>query len=155
MKIEITTLVLTLFGGAIGYYLRHLIEKRKDLNRQITQERREHYQEFVNLIIDVFGNSKTGKSEPDEKVLKKLYNFYKRYVLYASPEVINSFSDYFQYLYRVNSEEQKMDNKLHFKKLSKIMFEMRKNIGLSNKRLGTDGENLFRALIKDFDEVMK
>ena len=75
--------------------------------------------------------------------------------MYASPGVINSFSDYFQYLYATNSQKVTLDLKVLFTKLSKIMIEMRKDLGLINQDLGENGEKLFRAIITDFDEIMK
>ena len=152
--IPLLSISLPIFGAGIGFYLKHLIEKRKDLQSQVTSERRELYQQFVNLIIDIFSGVKTGKNQPDTKILNKLYEFYKKYILFASPEVINSFSDYFQYLYFTNTESGNMDYKIHFQKLSKIMIEMRKDLGLSNKALGINGERIFRALIIDFDKIM-
>lgn len=35
------------------------------------------------------------------------------------------------------------------------MKAMRADLGLSNKNLGRDGEKIFRALIKDFDTIIK
>jgi hypothetical protein len=78
----------------------------------------------------------------------------KKYILYASPRVINTFSDYFQYLYSINESSNKTESLVHFKKLSRIMIEMRKDLGLSNKNLGKDGVKLFRALITDFDRIL-
>ena len=113
------------------------------------------YQQFIDLIMDLFSGTKTGTQNKNVDLLKKLYGFYKKYILYASPEVINSFSDYFQYLYASTGETERLDHKIHFAKLSRIMLEMRKDLGLSNKDLGKNGENLFRALIIDFDKMIK
>ena len=108
----------------------------------------------MDLIIDIFKGTKTGKQTEEQDLLTQLYTFYKKYILYASPEVIIAFSDYFQYLYKVNGEVTN-DFKIHFQKLTHIMAEMRKDLGLSNKKLGNNGEKLFRALITDFDSMMK
>jgi len=32
---------------------------------------------------------------------------------------------------------------------------MRKDLGLKNRKLGGNGINLFRAMLKDFDKIMK
>jgi len=153
--IPILAVVLPLIGAGVGYLIKQSIEKKKELITEVTKERRELYQQFVDLIIDIFSGTKTGKQSKDGELLKKLYGFYKKYVLYASPEVINSFSDYFQYLYSAGGETDKLDHKTHFTKLTRIMLEMRKDLGLPNKNLGKNGENLFRALITDFDRIMK
>jgi len=149
------TITLPIIGGTVGYFLKHYIDKKRELSTEVTKERRELYQHFVNLIIDIFSATKTGKKQADSQLLSKLFDFYKKYILYASPEVINNFSDYFQYLYSANGETETLDHKIHFRKLSKIMKAMRADLGLSNKDLGNDGEQIFRALINDFDKLIK
>jgi hypothetical protein len=99
LLIPIMGVLLPLLGGGTDYLIRQSIEKKKELQNEVTKERRELYQQFVDLIIDLFANSKTGKEHDETDFIQKLYVFYKKYVLYASPEVINSFSDYFQFLY--------------------------------------------------------
>jgi hypothetical protein len=145
----------SIIGGLVGYFIKHSIDKKRELQSEVTKERRELYQNFVNLIIDIFCETRTGEKQPDTQLLSKLFEFYKKYVLYASPEVINNFSDYFQYLYSANGETNTLDHKIHFRKLSKIMKAMRTDLGLSNKELGEDGERLFRALITDFDKLIR
>lgn len=152
--IPILTITLPLLGGVIGYFVKHNIDKKRELLSEVTRERREHYQQFVNIVIDLFRGTKTGKQQADTQHLSKLFDFYKKYVLYASPEVINNFSDYFQYLYTSNGENAQLDNNIHFRKLSKIMKAMRTDLGLSNKNLGDDGERIFRALLTDFDKLI-
>lgn len=82
------------------------------------KEKRELCQQFVNLIIDLFSNSKRGIEVPEGEMVDILFSFYKKYILYASPQVINAFSDYFQYLY---NKEDNEDTKAHFTKLTKVM----------------------------------
>lgn len=147
--ITILTIGLPLIGAGIGYLIKSQLEKKKELNNELNKQRREIYQNFVNLIIDIFANTKLKKNSSDQN-LKQLYEFYKKYVLFASPNVIKAFSDYFQHLYDQNKEE---NLKLHLSLITKIMFEMRKDIGLENKGLGENGEMLMRALITDFDKI--
>lgn len=143
-------IILPIVGGVIGYWIKHLVDKKKELLSEISRERREHYQKFVDLIVDLFANTKTGKKMREDEWMKKLFEFYKKYILYASPGVINSFSDYFQYLYR---QEKPLDSIAHITLLTKVMLEMRKDLGLNNKNLGKNGERLFRGLITDFDNT--
>lgn len=153
--IPILTVVLPLIGAAVGYLFKHNIERKKELLSEVTNERRQLYQKFVDLIIDIFRNTKTGTEESQESNIEKLFGFYKKYVLYASPGVINAFSNYFQYLYQQDGELESVSIKENFMKLTNILIEMRKDLGLSNKKLGTNGERLFRALITDYDKIMK
>jgi hypothetical protein len=149
--ITIMSIVLPLFGAAIGYFIKQSIEKKKEILSEVTKERRLIYQQYVNLIMDIFANTK----EPNGKkinMVKELYGFYKKYMLYASPNVIKAFSDYFQFLYTENTQTSLSKN---MKLLSKIMLEMRKDLGLKNNGLGSNGEMLLRAILKDYDEVLK
>lgn len=157
MNLTITTLtiILPIVGGIVGYFIKHNIDKKRELLSQVTKERRELYQHFVNLIIEILSGAKSGKKQPDVQLLSKLYEFYKKYVLYASPNVINTFSDYFQYIYFSNDESNAIDHNTYFRKLSRIIKAMRSDLGLSNKELGKDGERIFRALITDFDKIIK
>ena len=125
------------------------IEKRKEITNELTKQRREIYQQYVNLIIDVFAAEKTVKKKSQATITTELFEFYKKYILFASPNVIRAFSDYFQLIYK--QEEDSSNLKKQMELMTKIMLEMRKDLGLKNKRLGKNGEILIRALIKDFD----
>lgn len=148
------TFVLPLIGAGVGYYIKHLIEKRKELLSEVNKERRELYQKFINLVVDIMKGVKSHNSK-QSKFIADLFEFYKKYILYASPEVINRLSDYFQYLYREDKKDNTEELKFHFRKLTAIMIAMRKDLGLSNKKLGKDGSNLMRALLIDFDSIIK
>jgi hypothetical protein len=152
--ITILSVTLPLIGGGVGYLLKSSIEKKKALTNEVTKERREIYQQYVNLMIGIFANTKTNKKNSTNNMLTELYTFYKKYVLYASPKVIKAFSDYFQLMYDRNEGED-VDTKIHLQHMTKIMAEMRKDLGLKNKGLGKNGEMLMRALIKDFDSIWK
>lgn len=149
------SILLPLIGAIFGYFVKYNIDRKREIASEVTKERREHYQLFVNLVIDIFRGTKAGKQQTDSQQLLKLFDFYKKYILYASPEVINNFSDYFQFLYAVNRDEISSTHSEHFKKLSKIMQAMRADLGLSNRKLGNDGQNIFRALLTDFDKIFK
>ncbi|MDM1514115.1 hypothetical protein [Myroides odoratimimus] len=156
--LEIQTLVtitLPVLGAFIGYFIKSSIEKKQALLSEVSKERREHYQKFIDLMIELFNTTKSGKKIPDKDLVVSLNTFYKKYILYASPKVINSFSDYFQYLYRYSENTSAVDSKVQLRKLTRVMKAMRADLGLSNNNLGKDGEKIFRALIKDFDDVIK
>ncbi|SIS46356.1 hypothetical protein SAMN05421766_1022 [Zobellia uliginosa] len=151
--ITILSVTLPLIGAGIGYLLKSNIEKKKELTNEITKERRAIYQQYVNLMIGIFANTKVNKKNNPDKMLTELYEFYKKYVLYASPKVIIAFSDYFQFMYNQNENEE-LDSRTHLLFMTKIMVEMRKDLGLKNKNLGRSGEKLMRALIKDYDTIV-
>lgn len=152
--ITILSITLPLIGAGVGFLIKYSIEKKKELTNEVTKERRDIYQQYVNLMIGLFASTKTNNKNSSDKMLTDLFEFYKKYVLYASPKVIKAYSDYFQYLYRQNDNDEN-DSKKHLQYMTKIMLEMRKDLGLKNKGLGKNGEMLMRALIKDYDLLIK
>jgi len=69
-----------LIGAGVGYLIKQNIEKKKELLSDVHKERRELYQQFVNLIVDIFKQSKKNKNIGDDTI-NKLYEFYKKYIL--------------------------------------------------------------------------
>jgi hypothetical protein len=152
-SITLLTILLPLIGAGIGYFIKSNIEKKKELTNEVTKERRLIYQQYVNLIIDLFANTKNEKPLNQTHLIQELNEFYKKYVLYASPNVIEAYSNFFQFSYK-NEAKTPDINKL-IPLLTKIMLEMREDLGLKNNKLGKNGTILLRALIKDFDDVIK
>jgi len=150
--ITIASILLPIVGALVGYFVKHNIDKKRELNSEIAKERREIYQQFVNLMVGIFASTKKNKNANTTKLVNELYEFYKKYVLYASPGVIKAFSNYFQLIYHQDTENG-FDTKLNLLHMTKIMAEMRKDLGLKNKGLGKDGEVLMRAILKDYDEI--
>lgn len=152
---EITMLAigLPIIGAGVGYLIKHYVEKSKETANELTKQRREIYQQYVNLIIDLFAKEKIKKTRKEDNLLSELFEFYKKYVLFASPNVIKAFSDYFQFLYNENSNESDEKLKKSLEYMTKIMLEMRKDLGLKNNGLGKNGEMLIRALINDYDKI--
>lgn len=146
--------ILALISGSIGYYIRFRIDKTKEVNSKVTEKRREHYQEFVNIVVDIIGADSQEKKIDNRKVMVEFHNFYKIYLVYASPSVINAFGDYFQFLYHDHQDESKdifNRTRKHFMLLSQIIIKMRKDLGLSNRELGKYGQRVFRAKLRDID----
>ena len=102
------------------------------------------------MVIDIFASAKKKEPLSQKELVDKLYEFYKKYILYA-------YSDYFQYQFQINSNEEDKDIKLKTQilKLTKIMLEMRTDLGLENKKLGNNGEKIFRALLSDYNKYCR
>jgi hypothetical protein len=69
---------LPVFWAGVGFLIKHIIEKKRDLYNQVNNERRELYQQFVNLIIDIFSSLKKNTNQPEKHIINKLYEFYKK-----------------------------------------------------------------------------
>ena len=155
MDNTVTLFVISLITGILGYYLRYNLERKEKLINEATNERRKNYQNFINIVIDIFSStndSKKRKKQDDE--VSRIYEVYKSYILNASPKVLNAFSDYFQFIYKQEGQEN-LDTKTHVQKLAEIIFYMRKDLGLSNKKLGNKGEKIFRSIFTDYDKIME
>jgi len=144
--------LIGLIGGVIGYLLRYFLDKKKELvseNRKIT---RRLYQEFVNRVIELFKSVKETKEYDDgvamNQMVDGIYEFYKKYLLYASPKLVRALGDFMQFNYIKTTKDPKEIMRL----LSRVIKTMRSELGLSNKGLGEDGEEIFRAQFKDFDK---
>ncbi len=153
--ITLVTILLPLIGGGIGFLFKRYLDKQKELFNEVAKERRQSYQDFINLIIDIFSADKIGgKTLKTEDHVAKLYQFYKKNILFAPPKIVNAFGDYMQYLYTLEKNEDPKRYQVHILKLTRVMKEMRHDLGLTNTDLGEGGERLMRAMIKDFDQLM-
>ena len=151
--ITLLSIILPLIGATVGYFIKYNIDKKRELTNEIARERREIYQRYVNLTLGIFANAKTDKGTNTDKLVKELFEFYKKYVLYASPRVIKAFSDYFQLIYHQDADEN-FDTRKNLTHMTNIMAEMRKDLGLKNDGLGKNGEVLMRAILKDYEEIL-
>lgn len=89
------TILLPIVGGGIGFFLKRYLDKKSELFNENAKERRQAYQDFINIIIDIFAGTKDKKQKPFD--ISRLYDFYKKNILFAPPKVVNAFSDYMQY----------------------------------------------------------
>lgn len=147
--------VSTIVGAALGYFVKYRLDKSKEINSENTKVKRDAYKKFVSLIINLFKNSGSqpaGATAVGASFKEELYEFYKDYVLYSSPAVINAFGDMMQYIFNQEHGVQQ-DPKGILQKLSRVMQEMRKELGLSNRGLGHSSERIFRAMFNDFDSL--
>ena len=72
-------------------------------------------------------------------------------VLYASPKVIKAFNDFLDYAQSLDKIDNPRPEVVLFK-LADLIGAMRKDLGLSNKRLGQNHRKLLRSSITDFDK---
>ena len=122
------TLIIPLVFGALGYLLRTILERREKANEKIIAERREVYQKFIDVIINSKRNSSTNLRIDVE-------DFYKKFILYASPLVVKEVAT----LINALNNNKKEDLLLNYTKiLNNIIFSMRKDLGLNNKGIDED-----------------
>lgn len=145
------------FGAIIGYYIKFLLVKKAQFSSQNAVVKRRIYQEYVEFILKFIDELQNSGSEEvtqkqQEQLISKMKKFHREAVLYASPKVINAYSDMLQNSYR-NTEG---GDGLHIMVLMTNVFKaMRKDIGLSNRKLGSGDIKLMRPLINDYDTAIK
>ena len=129
MTLEWFTVFFSVLTAGIGYYARHIIEKRKELQNEVNIERRKVYQQFVDIIIDDLHSQSEPEKQDFKAVNDAMFSFYKKYMLYASPDVINAMGEYRQYNFSLLLGKDTMNPKTHYAKLSKVLMEMREDLG--------------------------
>ena len=149
---------LPILGGLAGYYLNNFLAKKKEIELLINKEKRGHYQLFINLFIDILAQKKTGRLIAKDELFKRFYEFQKSHILYSSPEVITSFGKWWQSAQNLGDEESNQKPSLEVSKnvlvnMTKFILVMRKDLGLKNKKLGENGEELLRGMLTDYEKV--
>lgn len=145
------SVLATVVGAGIGYFLKYYLDKKKELTSEVTKERRQMYQKFADLIFDMIYESKAGRKK---NAMNEISAFFKKSTMYASPNVMTAISELFQKLYE-NDAKGISDAKSTILGFAKVLKEMRTDLGLSNKGLGKNGENLFKPMLKDWSEIME
>lgn len=153
--IELTKILLpTVIGGGVGYFMKYYLDKKKEIQSEIYIQKRAMYQDFIRIIVDLIAGTKNEDTESKtykkkiENSVNQLYDFYKSYLIYSSPEFINAFGDFMQYTYSGESNTRTM-----LINLSRVIKSLRKEVGLSNRGLGKNGEKVFKAIFNDYEKI--
>lgn len=151
------TLIGILGSAVVGYMVKYSLDKKAQYSSRNAEIKREMYQEYVNFILgfiaELQNQSANVTTEQQQKIVSEMRKFHKKAVLYSSPKVVNAYSDMLQYSY--NSGDGGV-NSLHYMVLMTNVFKaMRKDIGLSNRGLGSGAVRLMRPLINDYDVTIK
>ena len=151
------SIISIISGGCIGYLIKYSLDKRTLFSSRNAEIKREIYKDYVNTILKTVNEFQQQDGAPSksqqERLIKELQNFHKKAVLYASPKVLDKFSNMLQHAYREYKDEE---NGLRTMVLMTAVFkEMRKDIGLSSRGLGSGGIRLLRPLINDYDKIIR
>ena len=139
--------LLPIIGIFIGYYINNFLAKKREIELTINKEKREAYEVFLNLLIDIFASTKKGKHIAQSELLERVNEFQKRSLMYASPEVINAFGDCW-----IALQKQNQDNPTDLlTNMTEVILAFRRDLGLSNKDLGEKGQRLLKGILTDYD----
>ena len=145
-------LLLTGVGALIGYGIRYQLDKRKELVSEVNRERRAVYQQIVEFLFGMLQDTKQGKPIDTNKMVVDLYRIYSKKVLYASPQVIDALNEFMEQTQQMTAAGKSADPYRVMYRMSELMAAMRKDLGLSNKRMGKHHRRLLRVLITDIDK---
>ena len=158
MDIGWFTLFFSAFTAAIGFFGNMLYEHKKQLRNKATEERRSIYSTFSDIMIDRIRYQEGMTEELLNDIINRMFNFYKDYLLYASTDVINAIGDLQQFMFqlkeRLDQGEDpesidKESSKLYLK-YSRIIYEMREDLGLPVKELGEHGKHILKSFLSNY-----
>ncbi len=148
---KILPTLLVVAAGFITWFLKDKSEKLKFQREKLIEEKRLNYEKILEPIIRVLAGVKN-KSEMD-KALKQIQSFdYKKsafqLMLFGSDNVVNAYNDYFQYLYK---NESNMDPYKMLNALGKVILEIRKDLG--NDKTALKEYDMLRFMITDIEKM--
>lgn len=148
--------VIALVGGLIGYLAKYYLDKKQAFSTTNADIKRKMYQGYLDELLKAssigVGNlapAEIKKIKDDFGVYSK--SFYSTSVLFASPKVIKRYANFVRHTDKPEVELYQYELML---KSSGLYKAMRKDIGLSNRGLGLDGELLLRGNINDYDTTI-
>ena len=158
MEFQWFQIFVPLAAGAIGFFGNMIFENRKQLKNKATEERRKIYSTFSDIMIDRLRSQETITEEQLEKINDRMFNFYKDYLLYASPDVINAIGDLQQFTFTLQQrllngetiEEIDRESSALYLKYSQVIYEMREDLGFSIKNLGANGEHVLKSFLSNY-----
>lgn len=148
---KILPTLLVVAAGFITWFLKDKSEKLKFQREKLIEEKRLNYEKILEPIIRVLAGVKN-KVEMD-KALKQIQSFdYKKsafqLMLFGSDNVVNAYNDYFQYLYK---NESNLDPKNMLNALGKVILEIRKDLG--NDKTALKEYDMLRFMITDIEKM--
>ncbi len=148
---KILPTLLVVAAGFITWFLKDKSEKLKFQREKLIEEKRLNYEKILEPIIRVLAGVKN-KTEMD-KALKQIQSFdYKKsafqLMLFGSDNVVNAYNDYFQYLYK---NESNLDPYKMLNALGKVILEIRKDLG--NDKTALKEYDMLRFMITDIEKM--
>jgi hypothetical protein len=127
-------IIASLITTVIGKY----IEKNYETELQHRTNKTVMYEEFLKLLFEVFESTILKSETPSQKISKEalvsaMAKFTKNLIVWGSPGVIKSYSD-FRKLSQIQSDEPSHTTAILLA-IEKLLFEIRKDLGNSNRNL--------------------
>lgn len=142
---------LVVSTGLLTWFLKDKSEKLKLQREKLIEEKRSNYEKILEPIIRVFVGAKNDVEMA--KAIKQIQSYdYKKsafqLMLFGSDKVVNAYNDYFQYLYK---NESNLDPYEMLNALGKVILEIRKDLGNDNTVLKE--YDMLRFMITDIEKI--
>lgn len=142
--------LLVLCGGAIGWFIKFRSQELKSIEETMREERRKLYVDILSPYILIFSDP-AKVNEAINRIKTEDYRKIAFEMLFiGSDEVIKSYNSLMGHIFKVDSKKEKKDPIKLFELWGKLLLEIRKDLG--NKKTSLNEKDMFRSMIKDFDE---
>ncbi len=158
-KATVDVAIIGLIGAVIGYFIRNYLAQRQAYSSDNAVIKRNMYKGFVEALIRTYTTDVKSLQTHELETLQKAFKdasdqFYSTSVLFASPKVVRAYAELMRNIPQNEDEAKKVSPYELVLKASRIYKAMRKDIALSNRGLGRDGEVLMRAKMTDYDKTI-
>ena len=147
---------LMIIGGIITWLIKSKTEELKSVQEKIQKQQLDTYAQILEPIIRLFSGLK-GDDKDTQIAMKKIQSFdYRKTAfdlnLFGSDGVVKAYSDFMQYIYKMEKQEEKNPLEM-LEYLGKVILEIRKNLGY--KRTKLKEVDMLRFMITDIDTLKK
>ncbi|WP_286756731.1 hypothetical protein [Roseivirga sp. UBA838] len=150
-----TNILATVIAGLvtiIGYYITRYFEKKKEIERQIREQKLPTYQEFINFIFKVFETASNDAKLNSEDLQKDFWSMNKKSTLWLSDRSLKAYVKW----KKLSAEYSKMHKHSTLESLEvlvlleDLLFEIRRDIGHKNKDLKRG--DILKLFVTDLNE---
>lgn len=144
--------ILMLLGGVVTWFLKSRAEELRAIQEKLREDQRKIYGQILDPYVRLFADIK-GKGPANALKGISSYEYRKTafdLTLFGSDEVVRAYNNLWKYTYEAENTECQ-DPKEMMRLLGSLLLEIRKSLG--NKDTTLTETDMFRAMIKDIDDI--
>ncbi len=132
--------------AGVGFLLKSEMEKRREIERQLSEQKFKVYTGIMNIFFSVFNSvrKKTNSDEFTESMGDQMLDHIQGLLIYGSDGVVKALSTW------KRSISESTNPHLTIMLITNIMIEIRKDMGNTNTKIGFD--DIWGMLITDFEQ---
>ncbi len=141
---QILTPILVVIIGGVGWLYRHEKERRREVEKQLSQKKYDAYIKLMDLYFVLFKSVKTNKPVDYNKVGLQLIDIKKELIIYASDDVYKSFNDFLLSLTKGSK---------NIRIFAELAISIRRDMGQPNTNV--TAEDILISIMQDQEEFEK